>query len=284
MMEPMAHEAKTHPTIAVVTDSTASIPEDARGDVRVVPVHVDFEDPADASGRRITSHPSVTAFESTYATLAQEGYEGVVSVHVSSKLSGTLSAAATAASRADIPVRVIDSATTSMALGFAALEAAQTAAEGGTLDDVEVRAVDVAGTTRVYFTVESLEDLQRGGRLPSGDAILGTVLPVRPVFDIVDGTLHVLRRERTRQDAIAATVDEAVAAAELAFQPTLAVQYDAQDADLARAAAQQLETRLTLERPVALVETSGALEVHLGSRFLGVVLADLDPQAAWTVA
>lgn len=210
--------------IAVVTDSTASLAQAAcreRG-VRVVPLHVvvdgvdrtegDEADEAhadwviDALRRRAevsTSRPTPATLLQAYEEAAAGGAEAVVSVHLSSALSGTVDAARSAAAEAPLPVHVVDSQTIGMALGFAALGAAEDATAGRDLEDVLDRMRRRCAASTVRLVVHSLEPLRRGGRIGGAAALLGSALAIKPVLHVTDGEVQPLERVRTASRAIA---------------------------------------------------------------------------------
>ncbi len=144
-----------------------------------------------------TSRPSPGQFERVYGQLAEEGYDGIVSVHLSGLLSGTVEAARLAASRAAVPVEVIDTRTAGMAQGRAALAALATAASGGDLQASAAAAAIAARSSSLYFYVPSLEQLRRGGRITAAAAWLGTLLSVRVILRVQGGRLVPLERMRS---------------------------------------------------------------------------------------
>ncbi|MEG9248308.1 DegV family protein [Arthrobacter sp. Soc17.1.1.1] len=151
-----------------------------------------------AAGSHVrTSRPSPGQFERVYGQLAEEGYDGIVSVHLSGLLSGTVEAARLAASRAAIPVEVIDTRTAGMAQGRAALAALATAASGGDLQASAAAAAIAARSSSLYFYVPSLEQLRRGGRITAAAAWLGTLLSVRVILRVQGGRLVPLERMRS---------------------------------------------------------------------------------------
>ncbi|HET6757653.1 MAG TPA: DegV family protein, partial [Propionibacteriaceae bacterium] len=187
--------------IAVVTDSTSSLDpaEAARADISIIPLQVVIDDisrpesevlPREVaralrSGRQVTtSRPTPEVIGNTYAKLAGAGYDAIISVHLSSKISGTCNAAQAAAASVDIPVVVVDSRTLAMAVGFAALTGAEAARSGAASQDVEasVRRRVAAATT--YFYVDSLEYLRRGGRIGTAAAMVGSALAVKPLLTV----------------------------------------------------------------------------------------------------
>ncbi|RZQ60415.1 DegV family protein [Amycolatopsis suaedae] len=275
--------------VAVVTDSTAHLPEgfaDRHG-IRVVPLHVLVDGVAALDGvevgpaalaealgqRRIvtTSRPTPAEFAARFRAALRDGAEAVVSVHLSRELSGTWEAAVLAAQEVgpDV-VRVVDSRTTAMGLGFAALHAAAVAAGGADAAAVERAAVEAAERSETLFVVETLEHLRRGGRIGPAAALLGTALAVKPVLHMSDGAICPLEKVRTMNRAVARLVDLAVAAAgddvvELAVHhlasPERAV-------DLAN----RLEERLPRSEGCVVSELGAVIGAHTGPGVLGVVV------------
>jgi DegV family protein with EDD domain len=218
--------------VAVVTDSTAYLRPDLVETHRltVVPLTVVLNGaeglegvevfPPDAtralSGRRVsvsTSRPAPEQFVRTYRRLLAEGADGVVSVHLSAGLSGTVDAARLAADEVGDRVAVIDSRSTGMGLGFPALAAAATAARGADLDGVRHAALDAIDRTSIYFYVDTLEFLRRGGRINAAEALFGTALSVKPIMHMPDGAIVPRDRVRTASRGVLRLVDLAVEAA-----------------------------------------------------------------------
>ncbi|MFY1589120.1 DegV family protein [Micromonospora sp. WMMD734] len=219
-------------SVAVVTDSTAYLPP---GPVRahrltVVPLTVVLNGaegqegvetlPADATralgGRRVsvsTSRPSPAQFAATYRRLLADGADGVLSVHLSADLSGTVDAARLAAAEVGDRVEVVDSRSTGMGLGFPALAAAGAAEAGADLPGVRAAALAAVDRTTIFFYVDTLEFLRRGGRINAAEALLGTALSVKPIMHIPDGTIVVRDKVRTASRGMARLIDLAVEAA-----------------------------------------------------------------------
>jgi DegV family protein with EDD domain len=214
--------------IAVVTDSTAYLPPALMSGAgpTVVPIAVSIDGtaglegvdvaPADVSrallARRFavtTSRPSPAEFSAVYARLLAEGAPGIVSVHLSAKLSGTCESAILAARDHAGRVEVVDSRSTGMGLGFAAL------AGLGHTDLAAARDAVVAAVARTttLFYVDTLEYLRRGGRIGAAQALLGTALSVKPILHMPDGEIVVRDKVRTASRALARLVDLAVEAA-----------------------------------------------------------------------
>ena len=210
--------------IAVVTDSAAGFaaewirPGGMADGVRVVamPVligddiltgeHDDVTAPlmvALAAGSAVrTSRPSPGQFAGSYARLAEEGYDGVVSVHLSGLLSGTVEAARLAAASAPLPVEVIDTRTAGMAQGRAVLAALGAARRGAGLQEAAAAAAISARTSALFFYVPSLEQLRRGGRITAAAGWLGTLLSVRVILHVQGGRLVPLERMRSAEKGL----------------------------------------------------------------------------------
>jgi DegV family protein with EDD domain len=206
--------------VAVVTDSTATVPQNLvhKLNIRVVPTllvfgHQTFRDGLDITATEVyqrlragaqiptSAAPSVGDFLRVYAAAGQES-SGIISIHMSPNLSSTYSVALTASGLVDgVPIRVLDCQTAAMGQGFVVLEAARAAAQGATLEQVLRRAEDVASRTRLLFTLDTFEYLQRGGRIGLAAALAGTLLQIKPVL-YLDGQVDVLAKTRTRPKAI----------------------------------------------------------------------------------
>lgn len=206
--------------IAIVTDSTANLPMEVikQYNIHVVPVLLHWDGQTLRDGldiapaelyRRLresttvptTSSPSVGDFLRTYAALSQK-VDGIVSIHVSPKLSAIYQAAVTASGLIDeVPIKVMDCQSAAMAQGFVVLEAAKAAASGASLEEVVRRAESVIPRVRLYAFIETLEHLHRSGRVPAVATLLGSVFQVRPIFTLKDGVAHLVDRPRTRAKA-----------------------------------------------------------------------------------
>jgi DegV family protein with EDD domain len=275
--------------VAVVTDSTAHLPEGfaERHHVRVVPLHVLIDGVAALDGtdvgptalaealgqRRIvtTSRPTPAEFAAAFRASLDEGADSVVSVHLSRELSGTWEAAVLAAQEVgpDI-VRVVDSRTTAMGLGFATLHAAAAAADGADSAEVETVAVRTAARSETLFVVETLEHLRRGGRIGPGAALLGTALAMKPVLRMDDGQIRPLEKVRTMNRAVARLVELAVEAAGQG-RVELAVHHLAAP-ERAVELANRLEDRLPDSGGCVVSEIGAVIGAHTGPGVLGVVV------------
>ncbi|MEU8263593.1 DegV family protein [Micromonospora sp. NPDC048999] len=284
--------------VAVVTDSTAYLPPELVRAHRltVVPLTVVLDGveglegvevfPDDATralrGRRVaasTSRPAPEQFAQVYRELLAEGADGVVSVHLSAELSGTVEAARLAAAEVGDRVTVVDSRSTGMGLGFPVLAAAAAAAEGADLPGVRQAAVDAIERTTIFFYVDTLEFLRRGGRINAAEALLGTALSVKPILFMPDGAIVVRDKVRTAGRGLARLVDlavEAVGDAEL----DLAVHHLAapeRAEQLVAALTERLGDRL---HDTYVTEAGAVVGAHAGPGLACVVIhRRLDPEA-----
>jgi DegV family protein with EDD domain len=276
--------------VAVVTDSTAYLPAELSGkyDLTVVPltvvingveglegVEISPGDVARALGARrflvSTSRPAPSQFVAAYRRLLGSGADGIVSVHLSSRLSGTFEAARLAADEVGPQVAVVDSMTTGMGLGFAALAASSAAGRGASLDSVRQVAVDNAAQVSTLFYVDTLEFLRRGGRIGAASALLGTALSVKPILHMVDGAIVVRDKVRTAGRALARLVDLAVDASGQGDVDIAVHHLGAPDraGALADAVSMRLGDRL---RDCYITEIGAVVAAHVGPGVAGVVV------------
>ncbi|MEP7055390.1 MAG: DegV family protein [Actinomycetota bacterium] len=272
-------------SVTVVTDSTAYLPAGVaeRYGLKVVPLHVrlgdrEFEEGVELApsefvdwikrpGRRaLTSQPSAQAFDAAYSAAG----DAVVSVHISSVLSGTCGAARLAAERCGKPVRIVDSRNVAMGLGFAVIAAAEAAANGAGLAETAEAAEHAAARCRTTFYVDSLEYLRRGGRIGAARSLVGAALSVKPLLHILDGEIAVLERIRTSSKALARLEDVAALTAGHA-QIDLAVQHLGSP-DRAAEVADKLRARISNLRSLHLSELGPVVGAHVGPGTVGVVV------------
>jgi DegV family protein with EDD domain len=278
--------------VAVVTDSTSSLaPGQAEhADIAVVPLQVVIDGvsrpesevpPAQVAaalrdGRRVsTSRPNPEVIATTYSELVEAGYDAIVSVHLSGKISGTCDAAAVAARRVDRPVIVVDSGTVAMGAGFAALSGAAAARAGGDIDAVAAVVRARAATASFYFYVDSLEYLRRGGRISATAAVLGSALSVKPILTMVDGEIRASERVRTESRALARLDELALSALARAAGRSDRVGVAVHHLDNPKGA-QRLVDRLSGRVPageIVVSEMSAVLGVHVGPGTVGVVVS-----------
>ena len=271
--------------VRVVTDSTSDISQEdaARWGITVVPLTIHFGTEALRDGVDIrppeffdrlvetktlpkTSQPSAGVFLETYQRLAQET-DQILSVHISGKLSGTLNSARAArdALGPRARVEVVDAETVSWPLGFAARSAAEAAAADASVEDCATAARDAVARTTLIFTLDTLEYLQRGGRIGRARAWIGGIFNIKPILTIKEGEIAPLERVRSRMRAEERLFELATAEAEL---ERLAVCHSAMPDEVERWA-----DRLRTTRPGVAVETAWlgpVVGVYAGPRTLGM--------------
>ena len=211
---------------ALVTDSTGDIPEEEANALKITVVPavltvdgksyrdgVDFsrsslyERMAFMSNLPTTAAPSPASFQETYDRILSRGFDRILSVHISAKLSGILNVAAHAARQFGDRVHVFDSGQLSLGLGFQVLEAAAAALRGDPLDAVVEVARQARRRAHVIAAIDTLEFLRRSGRVGWIRASLGDLLQVKLVVDVADGVIRRLGQVRTRHKAVEMLLD-----------------------------------------------------------------------------
>ncbi|MGA5702199.1 DegV family protein [Peterkaempfera bronchialis] len=275
--------------VALVTDSTAYLPQDAvdRHRIGVVPLSVVMGDEVLAEGIEVspkdvaqalrarrsvtTSRPNPESFAAAYRAAAEAGADAVVSLHLSAELSGTYEAAQLAAESAGLPVRVVDTRLVGMALGYCVLAAAAAAEDGGDLEEVAAAAEKRAGSATGYFYVDTLEYLRRGGRIGAARALLGSALAVKPLLHLSGGRIEPLEKVRTASRAIARLEEIAVEQAGEA-EVDIAVHHLAAE-DRAEPLAERLRARIPGLRDLYVGEVGAVIGAHVGPGLLAVVVS-----------
>jgi DegV family protein with EDD domain len=210
---------------AVVTDSTAYIPKELREkwNIHMIPLSVIFgnetyREEMDISAEAFyeevknrelptTSQPPIGEFVQLFEQLSQD-YDEVVCIHLSSGISGTYQGANTAGTMVDgIKVHAFDSEVSAMVQGFYALEAAEMANQGKSGEEIMARLEEVKLSSTAYFMVDDLSHLQRGGRLSSAQAFIGSLLQVKPLLHFEDKMIVPFEKVRTRKKALNRVVD-----------------------------------------------------------------------------
>jgi len=281
------------PAVRVVTDSTCGLPRTVTEElgIGVVPLQVTLGGrsglegvdvrPADVVGALAaheivrTSQPSPAAFAAAYRGSAATGAPtDVLSIHLSAELSGTCGAAARAAAAAadaGLLVRVLDSRSTAMALGFTVLAAARTAADGAGAAQVLAAAREAVRQTDSLFCVQTLEHLRRGGRIGAAAALLGTALAVKPLLQVCDG--RVVPREKVRTSTRALQRLEDLALELSGDGPVAAYVQHLAAPERAEQLRDHLERRLRSRlTSLGVGEVGPVVGAHLGPGLVGVVV------------
>jgi len=271
--------------VVVVTDSSARLPDGLRRQwaIRQVPLHVlvddaDLRDGVDDIPDDIHDYGHATTAAATPAeladvyrqALADSGGDGVVAVHLSAALSGTLRAAEQTAAEIGSAVRVLDSRSAAMNTGFIALAAAEAARDGADLDTVEEAAAAAVSRNYGFIVVHQLDNLRRSGRIGGAGAWLGTKLSLKPLLRIDDGKLVLAQRVRTASKAVATMIDRVCDVVE-DRSASMAVHHVA-NPDGAQNLVAALAERLPGCEPAIVTELGPVLSLHVGAGALGVCL------------
>jgi DegV family protein with EDD domain len=210
-------------SVRIVTDSAADLPADevARLEVEVVPLSIrfgadEFTDGVDLSVSEFyerlassadlpeTSAPSPGAFEAAFRRQAEAGADSVVCINLSSGLSATIQSAQNAATAVsgDIDVRVVDSRSITSGLGTQVTIAAEAAAGGASADEIVALVEGLSTRTHVLGALDTLDNLRKGGRIGGAQALLGSLLSIKPLLDISSGEVAEAGKARTRRKAL----------------------------------------------------------------------------------
>ncbi len=268
--------------IGIVTDSTADIPvEDvSRHHIKVVPAILVIEGQSFADGNDIsrtefydrmphmrtpptTATPSVGTFQSVYETMLKEGLQTIFSLHVASPLSGIFNTAKMAAQSFGERVKVIDSGSISMGLGFQVIAAAVAAARGLSPEAIEEHIEQVRQKIRVIAMFDTLEHIRRSGRVSWVTARIGSLLRVKLFVEVLEGAVLNLGQTRTRRKGIAhlkSLIEK------LENIHSLAILHSNAEED-----ARQMLADLNLQLPTQpyIVNTTPVIGTHVGPNGLG---------------
>ncbi len=269
--------------VVVVTDSSARLPEDLRRQwgIRQVPLHIllddsDLRDGVDEVPYDIHDYGQATTAAATPAELSEayrqalvdSGGDGVVAVHLSAALSGTVGAAETTAAEIGSAVRILDSKSAAMNTGFIALAAARAAAGGADLDTVAEAAAAAVSRNHGFIVVHQLDNLRRSGRIGGAAAWLGTKLSLKPLLRIDDGKLVLAQRVRTANKAVDTMIDR-VCDVVGERSAAIAVHHVA-NPDGAENLAAALAERLPACEPAIVTDLGPVLALHVGAGALAV--------------
>lgn len=276
--------------VAIVTDSTCDYSREylAAHDIRMVPLSVifggetfldhveispaEFYDKMAASSQLpSTSQPSPADFTAMYQSLADEGYEHIVSVHISGVLSGTYNSAHIAAGTSPVPVTVIDSKTTSQALGFV-LDAAVAARDaGGSGSDVAMACYNAMEGIEIFFILETMDNLVRGGRAGKAAGLAASLLNIKPILTLTDGAVTPWNKAKGRKRAFQAMAlhIEALAAELGPLKAALLHAVDPEAADQLKAAIVETGADVVFGDPQVIGPVLGT---HVGRGAVGVAV------------
>ncbi len=219
-----------------------------------------------------TAAPSPGAFQEAFLEAAGQGYDGVLCLTLSGGVSATLQAA-TAASKSvsdTIAVRALDSRSLTLGLGLMVIDIAELAAGGADLDELEARVAELVPRAHVYGAVDTLDHLEKGGRIGGARALLGSLLSIKPVVQLVDGVVEEESKQRTRARSLQYLADKARDAPPLS---RVAV---------ANGAASDIEPFLALlsdvksEHPLLVCDLGPVVGTHTGPGTIGVCMVTVD--------
>lgn len=215
--------------IKIVADSACDLPAAlaAEHDITIVPLTVrfgteEFVDQVDLTPAEFwarcsasptlpeTAQPSPGAFEEAFRAAKAAGADGIVCVDLSGQLSGTVQSATIAkdAVAGDIDVRVVDSESASVGAALVVLAAARAAAAGKSIDDVVAAAEDARDRVKVFAALDTFENLKKGGRAGGAQALVGSLLSIKPVIEIAKGVVEKEATPRTRSKSLKHLVDK----------------------------------------------------------------------------
>lgn len=223
-------------TIRIVTDSACDLPETLakKFNVTIVPLtyrfgEEEFVDRESLTTRQFwekcdsspvlpeTAAPAPGKFEQAFRDLAAQGATGICVVSLSSDLSATMQSAEVAAKSfgGQIPIRIVDSRSASMAEGITVLACAEMAATGATLDQVADHGVEFAKRVQCWAALDTLENLKKGGRIGGVKALMASALSIKPILQIANGLIGEGGKQRTRGKAVAFLIEKVRAAGKI---------------------------------------------------------------------
>jgi DegV family protein with EDD domain len=263
--------------IKIVTDSTAFLEKDVleRYDIEVVPLHVNFTGESILDGTidsaaffdklkksstiPSTSQPSPGDFARIFKESIEEGKE-IIAILISSGISGTVESAKTAAKMVDPSrISIIDSLSTSGGLAFLVSAAAQAAEEGKAREKIVALLEDLKNKLQVLFVPESLHYLKKGGRIGGAQALLGTILQIKPILFFSEGKIEVYEKVRTMKKALQRLADELPPAS-----AGLQVAILTAEAEESTRMLKELVRKRLPDQPIKIYELSPVIATHVG--------------------
>ncbi len=273
--------------IQIITDSTCDLPPEiiARYGIKIIPLQLIFGDETLRDGldisyeeffRRLrlanplptTSQPPVGVFKAAFEESLREGHE-VLGIFISSRLSGTF---ATAEAAKELlpgePITLVDSLSTSLGMGLQVIAAARAVERGASREEAAALVVRLREKIRVYFTLDTLDYLHRGGRIGGAQAFLGTLLNVKPLLILRDGRVEAYERVRTKRKALERMLEAVLS--EVGPEPAfIGVLHGEAEAE-AKMLAEQAHTRARCQEMLTSTITP-VLAAHTGPGVVGIV-------------
>ena len=275
-------------TVRIVTDSSC----DLRGEeveqygIEVVPLSIRFGEKefidreelsvtefyrllAESDALPETAAPAPGTFDAAFRRQFDAGATGVVSVNLSAALSATMQSAQTAADnlrseQPDADVRVVDSRSITAGLGSLVIEAARMGAAGATTTEIVAAVDELSDRTQVYGALDTLDNLKKGGRIGGAQAMLGSILSIKPIIDISSGEVEEAGKQRTRKKSLGWLRDKLI---EVGPVENLAVMHgDAPDIDVFLA---MIEDIVDLDQ-IRIEKIGPVIGTHGGPRVMGI--------------
>lgn len=274
-------------SVGIVTDSTCYLPEQTIAElgIEVVPlqvisngvafnevggISVDEVATALRSGKSVTtSRPNPEVFVAAFEKLHNAGHESIVSVHLSSELSGTYESAVLASRKVDFKVDVVDSRGIAMMLGFAVQAGAKLANSGGSHADVLDLVQRKCAGASIIFYVDSLEFLEKGGRVTAMQAKMGASMNLKPLLHMINGKVEQQELVRSSEKSIARMIEIVAAAARIKSEIAI---HHVEALDAANTVAQQLK-ELTGIATISVTSAGAVVGTHVGPGALAVVVS-----------
>ena len=270
--------------VRIVTDSACDLPQDVCDElgIEVVSLTIRFGNEEFVDRKELdtasfwrkvegssvlpeTAAPSVGAFEECFSRLAGSGADGIVCINLSSAMSATMQSAQVASKSLEgqVPIAVIDSKSVSMGIGLLVMLAAERARAGDDVDTI-VRAIeDCRDRQRLYATLDTLEYLRKGGRIGGAQAMLGSMLSIKPLISVEDGKVEQAGKVRTRSKALRALADRLGGRS---IERLAVLHSNAEDIDEFIAMAKGIAP----DAPVTVGIIGPVVGVHVGPRTVGV--------------
>ena len=275
--------------IGLVADSSCGLPRGIAEQygIEIVPIDLIIDDVPrsnyttnelidglTANRRVTTSRPSPERFVQAYESLMEQGCTSIVVATLSSKLSGTYESALLSRELVDLDIQVVDTRTVGLGFGFAVLDAARSS-QAHSLEQVADLIRRQSEQAKVYFYLDSLEFLRRGGRIGAASAFIGTALSVKPILQIAQGAVMPFAKVRTESKALDRLVDAALSSQANSRNPRFGVEHlGASDR------ADYCAEKLRLAHPdaeIILSEVSAVIGAHAGPGLVAVSASD-NPQ------
>lgn len=278
--------------IKIVTDSTCDLPSQLvnENNIAVVPLKIHFGEQTYYEGIDLTpdtfydklkgaevlpttSQPSPGDFVKVYEEYAQQGFTHIISIHISSKLSGTYQSAFIAKGLVEdkIKVEVIDSHYVTLGLGLLVLEAAEMV-KGGKSFEAAIQHVNfLREKVKLYFMVDTLEFLQKGGRIGKASSLIGSLLNIKPILTLIEGEVHPFEKVRGQSKALDRLVDIIEQLPSTGLEKVRCAIVHSQSLETAEKVKEILLNNLGLAE-IEISEIGAVVGTHVGPGAIGIII------------